>query len=76
MARLLLGDLDMKTETQIVRYVGNNTKMAGMEGEIEGRLSPDAAFAVYKVKWKHTFGETIERGFSLKPIRGYSKAFR
>lgn len=62
----------------IVRYIGSDPKMAGMEGEvIAGPTFGADQFAIHTVQWKHTFGETREKEWALRRLpRGYSKAFR
>jgi hypothetical protein len=62
----------------IVRYVGNDPKMAGMEGEIVTGLAFGVnQFSLHSVQWKHSFGETSEQEWKLRKLpRGYSKAFR
>lgn len=66
------------TTATVVRYIGNDPKMAGMEGEVVSALVFGVnQFATHAVQWKHTFGETLEAEWKLRLIpRGYSKAFR
>jgi hypothetical protein len=66
-------------EIAAVRYVGNDPKLAGMEGTAHrsaATIKGMDKFEQVSVRWAHTFGITKEYRWKLKPIRGFSKAFR